>query len=78
MYCRMKVTALMDDRLIDDVRVFSGGKNITESMVIALTEWLNIQKLKRLNNELESAPLRFADGFTAEKARELNRRLKPV
>ena len=74
----MKVTALMDDQLIDDVRVFSGGKNITESMVIALTEWLNIQKLKRLNHELESAPLRFADGFTAEKARELNRRHKSV
>lgn len=78
MLCRMKVTALMDDQLIDDVRVFSGGKNITESMVIALTEWLKIQKLKRLNHELESTPLRFADGFTADKARKLNRRHKPV
>ena len=74
----MKVTALMDDQLIDDVRVFSGGKNITESMVIALTEWLKIQKLKRLNNELESTPLRFADGFTADTARKLNRRHKPA
>lgn len=74
----MKVTALMDEQLIDDVRVFSGGKNITESLVIALTEWLNIQKLKRLNGELESAPFRFADGYTAEETRKMNRRRPPI
>ena len=72
----MKVTALLDDKLIHDIRVFSGGKNITESIVIALTEWLNIQKLKRLNQEIESSPLSFAEGFNAETIRRPNRRGK--
>lgn len=74
----MKVTALMDEKLIDDVRFFSGGKTITESMVIALTEWLNIQKLKALNTEIEKTPLRFAKGFDASKVRDLNRKRKSV
>lgn len=70
----MKVTALMDDQLIDEVRIFSGGRNITESMVIALTDWLRIQKIKKLNAELEGNPVVFAPGFTAAKVRKLNRR----
>jgi hypothetical protein len=70
----MKVTALMDDQLIDDVRTFSGGRNITESMVIALTDWLRIQKIKKLNAELEGNPVSFAPGFSADKVRKLNRR----
>ncbi len=70
----MKVTALMDDQLIDDVRTFSGGRNITESMVIALTDWLRIQKIKELNRKLDAEPLQFQDGFSAEKVRKLNRR----
>jgi hypothetical protein len=70
----MKVTALMDDQLIDDVRAFSGGRNITESMVIALTDWLRIQKIKELNRKLDEEPFQFVEGFTAEKVRKLNRR----
>lgn len=64
----------MDDQLIDDVRTFSGGRNITESMVIALTDWLRIQKIKELNRKLDEEPFEFAAGFTAEKVRKLNRR----
>jgi len=64
----------MDDQLIDDVRAFSGGRNITESMVIALTDWLRIQKIKELNRKLDEEPFQFVEGFTAEKVRKLNRR----
>lgn len=74
---RMKITALMDDELIRDVRTFSGGKNITESLVIALNDWLRIQKLRRLNAEIEKAPLHFADSFSASSVRRLNQRRHP-
>lgn len=70
----MKVTALMDEQLIDDVRTFSGGRNITESMVIALTDWLRIQKIKELNRKLDAEPFEFAKGYSADKVRKLNRR----
>jgi len=72
----MKVTALMADTLVDDVRTFSGGRNITESMVIALTDWLRIQKIKRLNAALESEPFEFEAGFSAAKVRKANRRVR--
>lgn len=35
----MKVTALIPDELIEKVKAKSGGKNITESLIIALNEW---------------------------------------
>jgi uncharacterized membrane protein (DUF106 family) len=70
----MKVTALMDDDLVAEVRKFSGGKNITESLVTALTDWVKMQRLKKLLNEQEKHPFQFADGYTAEKIRKLNRR----
>lgn len=73
---RMKVTALMDEQLVDSVRMLSGGKNTTESLVIALTDWLRIQKIKQLNGELEKKPLEFAENFSATKVRRLNRRKK--
>lgn len=70
----MKVTALVEDALIEDVRTFSGGRNITESMVIALSDWLRIQKIKKLNRLVEEEPLYFSDTFSAKTVRRLNRR----
>lgn len=64
----------MDDRLVEDVRAFSGGRSITESMVIALTDWLRIQKIKALNRQLDTEPFEFQSGFSADKIRKLNRR----
>ncbi|GAB4434770.1 MAG: hypothetical protein OHK0011_17920 [Turneriella sp.] len=42
--------------------------------MIALNDWLRIQKLRRLNADLEQVPLHFADGFTAASVRRLNQR----
>lgn len=74
----MKVTALMDDQLVKEVRQFSGGKTITESLVTALTEWVKMQRLKKLLNEQEKKPFQFAEGYTAEKIRKLNRRRRDI
>jgi len=70
---RMKVTALIPDNIINEVKNLSGGKNITESITIALTDWLKIQKIKRLNSKINSTPLMFKDNFSSNKVRELNR-----
>lgn len=69
----MKVTALIPDQLIDDVKRLSGGGNITESLLIALNDWTSQQKLKALRERVARKPLRFQKGFTAERARRINR-----
>ncbi|HMV79770.1 MAG TPA: DUF2191 domain-containing protein [Leptospiraceae bacterium] len=69
----MKVTAILPDELISDVRELTGGKNITESIEKALTEWIRLAKLKRLNARVSEKPLAFSEEFSAEKARKTNR-----
>lgn len=70
----MKVTALMDDQLVTDVKKFSGKKTITDALTFALSEWLNLQKIKKLNAQIERNPIQFQPGFSAESVRALSRR----
>lgn len=70
----MKVTALIPDTIIKEVKKYSNGKNITESLVIALEDWVALQKLKNLNSLILEAPLQFRNGFSAQKIRKLNRK----
>ena len=67
----MKVTAILPDDLINDVKKLSHGKNITESLKIALDEWVKIRALKELNNEVKLHPLEF--NYTADEIRSINR-----
>ena len=71
----MKVTAILPDKLVSDVRRYSEGKNITESLLIALNEWLALRKIRDLNTQIEKAPLKFDQQFSAEIARAKNRKL---
>jgi len=70
----MKVTAIIPDDLIHDVKAFTKGKNITESLVIALEDWLYHKRIEELNNRLSKDPVEFEEGFNAEKIRSLNNR----
>jgi len=69
----MKVTALIPDDLIKKVINVSGGKNITESLIIALNEYLQQKTVKYFQSELHERPLELREGFTAYKTREINR-----
>ena len=69
----MKVTAIIEDDLVNEVINLSHGKNITESLTIALKEWTDLQHISSLNKKVRLKPLQFQDGFTAEKIRKLNR-----
>jgi hypothetical protein len=69
----MKITALLPDEVILEVKKLSGGKNITESILIALKDYISHQKIKKSIQKVKDKPLQFRDGFTAEKVRTLNR-----
>jgi len=70
----MKVTALIPDDLVNEVKDLTHGKNITESLIFALSEWIRMQKLKKLKDKIKSTPLSFQKGFSAESVRSLNRK----
>lgn len=70
----MKVTALIPDEIIADVRKYTGGKNITDSLIKALNDWLYEKRLQNLNEKLGQNPLQFQDGFSAEDIRKLSNR----
>ena len=71
----MKVTALLPEEMINEVRKFSGGKNITESLQIALNDYLQRQKLRKAMKKLKQNPLEFTKDFNAENIRKINREL---
>jgi len=70
----MKVTALIPDELVNDVKHFAGGKNLTESLVTALEEWLSLKKVHALNDEILKKPLQFSNDFSATQVRDVNRK----
>ncbi len=69
----MKVTALLPDELVEEVKKFSGGKNITDSLLIALKDYIAWQRIRKSIQKVKTKPLRFKDDFTAVKVRSLNR-----
>jgi hypothetical protein len=69
----MKITALIPDKLVQDVKKLANGKNLTESLTIALREWTAQQKIKRLNTRIAKKPLSFYKDFSAAKIRSINR-----
>ena len=71
----MKVTAMIPDQLVKDVKHFSKGKNITQSLIIALNEWLSLKRVKELNTEIFKKPLLFKKGFDPQKLRQQNREI---
>ncbi|MCH8127155.1 DUF2191 domain-containing protein [candidate division KSB1 bacterium] len=69
----MKVTALIPDDLIADVKQLTQGKNITDSLIKALSEWVSIQKIKSLNIQVARTPFVFKEGFSSSFVRKINR-----
>ncbi len=69
----MKITALIPDNLIEEVKDYTNGKNITESLIKALSEWLQMQKIKKLNSTISKNPLKFQKEFPPEETRIINR-----
>lgn len=71
---RMKVTALLPDQLISEIKTYAKGKTLTESLTIALEEWLQHKKIVMLNKQVQNTPLEFQKDFNATTVRNLSRR----
>jgi hypothetical protein len=69
----MKVTALIPDKLIEEVKKLTGGSNITESIIIALNDFTSRQKILKTVQKIKKQPLVFRDDFSASQVRKLNR-----
>ena len=69
----MKITVILPDDLINKVKHYSKDKNITESLIIALMDWIALQKIKELNQTIKKYPLKFKKDFSADKIRLINR-----
>jgi hypothetical protein len=69
----MKVTALLPDDIVEEVKKLSGGKNITESLLIALEDYISRQKIRKAIQKIKEKPLQFKEGYSAEKVRSINR-----
>ena len=69
----MKVTALLPDEIIQEVKKLSGGRNITESILIALREYIAHQRIRKSIQKVKDKPLQFRDNFSAERVRSQNR-----
>lgn len=63
---KMKVTAIIPDEIIDDVKKYTGGKNITDSLIRALNDYLYRQRINHLSNELQQNPIQFREDFSSE------------
>lgn len=70
---RMKVTALIPDLLIKEVTQYAKGQNLTESLILALKDWLAQKKLSQLNKKIATKPFEFKEAYSAEKIRQINR-----
>ncbi len=70
----MKVTALLPDQLVSQVKAHAKGKTLTESLTIALREWLQLKKIAQLNQDVKDRPLEFQKGFSSAKVRGLSRK----
>lgn len=71
----MKVTAIIDDNLINNAVNLSGAKNITEALRTILNDYVKSELLKQQIERLSKNPVHFQEGFTAEKIRKLNNKI---
>lgn len=67
----MKVTAIIDDKMIEEAMKYSNSSTITDALKVALKEYINIQKLKELSQEIKNNPMAFTHSF--EDIRNINR-----
>lgn len=70
----MKVTALIPDDIIKELKQHAGGRTLTDSLIIALAEWISLKKIKKLNRLVEKKPLNFQEGISASQIRSANRK----
>ena len=67
---RMKVTAIIADDLVNNVKAYTRSSTITEAITIALKDWLDVYNIKELNKKISQNPIHIDNG---QQIREINR-----
>ena len=70
MVYRMKVTAIIADDLVNNVKAYTRSSTVTEVITIALKDWLDIHNIKELNKQISQTPIYINNG---QQIRETNR-----
>jgi predicted methyltransferase MtxX (methanogen marker protein 4) len=66
----MKVTAVIADDLVNNVKAYTRSSTVTEAITIALKDWLDMHNIKELNKQIAQNPLCIDNG---RQIREINR-----
>ena len=66
----MKVTAIIADDLVNNVKAYTRSSTVIEAITIALKEWVNIHNIKELNKMIRQNPINIENG---QNIREINR-----
>lgn len=70
----MKVTAIIPDDLLEELKQQAPGKTLTESLILALRDWIAQKNIQDLNRQVRTRPLRFKERLGAHTLRQRNRR----
>ncbi|MCL1813285.1 MAG: hypothetical protein FWG29_07170 [Treponema sp.] len=68
----MKVTAIIADDLVNNVKAYTQSSTVTEAITIALKDWVDIYNIKELNKKIAKNPICIDIG---QQIREMNRSL---
>ena len=68
----MKVTAIISDELVNNVKAYTRSSTITEAITIALKDWVDIYSIKELNKRIRKNPIEIKNG---QNIRKINRSL---
>ena len=68
----MKVTAILADDLVKNVKAYTRSSTVTEAITIALKDWVDIYNIKELNKQIKQNPVLIDN---EHEIREINRSL---
>ena len=68
----MKVTAIIADDLVNNVKAYTRSSTVTEAITIALKDWVDIHNIKELNKKIAQSPINIDNG---RQIRKINRSL---
>jgi hypothetical protein len=68
----MKVTAIIDDTLVNNAKEFTHSSTVTEAITIVLKDWIDMYAIKELNNKIAKKPIIVKNG---NKIRQVNRKI---
>ena len=66
----MKVTAIIDDDLVKNVKAYTQSSTVTEAITVVLKDWLDNYNIKELNKKIIQNPI-YIEGW--QEIREINR-----